>query len=136
MTIKFDFFTFQLIFTSNYSSSSFTLHNVYSIINYHISTDHLAIFSIIFYFFSKRICSIEFYFIQCICENLLRCFSIYLQIFARITTIEIVNHMHEHINRKHYPLLRHHPWLFPISINSIDAKLITKGLSIFFRQAN
>ncbi len=84
--------------------------------------------------------SIELYFIQCICENFLRCFSVYLQTFARITTLEIVNKMHEHINLKNYPLLRHHyinqPWLFPISMNLIDAKLITKGLSIFLRQAN
>lgn len=52
--------------------------------------------------------------------------------------------MHENINRKRYPLLlllRHHndhlehPWLLPISMNLIDAKLITKGLSIFLRQA-
>jgi hypothetical protein len=90
-----------------------------------------------------RASSIELYFLQCICENLLRCFSVYLQIFARITTLQIVNQMHEQINLKKYPLLsllRHHhlnqPWLFPISMNLIDAKLITKGLSIFLRQAN
>jgi hypothetical protein len=86
---------------------------------------------------------IELYFLQCLCENILRCFSVYLQIFARISTLEIVNQMHESINLKNYPLLsllRHHhiqqPWSLPISMNLIDAKLIRKGLSIFLRQAN
>lgn len=90
-----------------------------------------------------RASSIELYFIQCICENFLRCFSVYLQIFARMTTLEIVSEMHEHINLKHYPLLsllRHHhmkqPWQFLLSLNLIDAKLIRRGLSIFLRQAN
>ncbi|CAF1208566.1 unnamed protein product, partial [Rotaria sordida] len=72
-----------------------------------------------------RASSIELYFIQCICENFLRCFSVYLQIFARITTLDIVNQMHEHTNIKNYPLLsllRHHhhhnikqPWSFLLS---------------------
>lgn len=90
-----------------------------------------------------RASSIELYFIQCICENFLRCFSVYLQIFARMTTLEIVNHMHEHINVKNYPLLsilRHHhinqSWSFILPMNLIDKKLIIKGLSIFLRQAN
>ncbi len=92
------------------------------------------------YFYAS---SIELYFIQCLCENFLRCFSVYLQIFARMSTLEIVNQMHEDINLKNYSLLsllRHHhiqqPWSLPISMNLIDARLITKGLSIFFRQAN
>jgi hypothetical protein len=87
--------------------------------------------------------SIELYFIQCICENILRCFSVSLQLFARITTLEIVNQMPEHTNLTKYPLLsllRHHhinlPWSFLLLMNPIDAKLITKGLSIFLRQAN
>jgi hypothetical protein len=90
-----------------------------------------------------RASSIELYVIQCICENILRCFSVYLQIFARITTLEIVNQMHEHTNLTKYPLLsllRHHhinlPWSFLLSMNLFDAKLIAKGLSIFLRQAN
>ncbi len=90
-----------------------------------------------------RASSLELYFLQCLCENILRCFFIYLQIFARLSTLEIVNQMHEHINRKNYPLLlllRHNhieqPWSLPISMHLIDAKLITKGLSIFLRQAN
>ncbi|CAF3831852.1 unnamed protein product [Adineta steineri] len=94
------------------------------------------------YFYAS---SIELYFLQCICENILRCFSIYLQIFARITTLEIVNQMHEHTNLIKYPLLlllRHHyhhlkqSWSFLLSLHLIDANLITKGLSIFLRQAN
>jgi hypothetical protein len=84
--------------------------------------------------------SIELYFLQCFFENFLRCFFIYLQIFARMSTIEIVNQMHEHINRKAYPLLsllqQQHYWSLPISMHLIDRKLITKGLSIFLRQAN
>ncbi|CAF1643878.1 unnamed protein product [Adineta ricciae] len=89
--------------------------------------------------------SIELYFLQCICEPYLRCFSIYLQLFARLTTIEIVNQMHVHPNLDKYPLLillRHHhhhlkqPWSFLLSINLIDAKLISSGLSFFLRQAN
>ncbi|CAF0812868.1 unnamed protein product [Rotaria sp. Silwood1] len=90
-----------------------------------------------------RASSIELYFIQCICENFLRCFSVYLQIFARITTLDIVNQMHEHINLNNYPLLsllRHQhmkkPWSFLLSMSLIDARLIKKGLSIFLRQAN
>ena len=89
-----------------------------------------------------RASSIELYFIQCVCENILRCFSVHLQVLARLTTLEIVHHMHEHINRIKYPLLsllQHRfdqPWLLPISMNLIDAKLISKGLSIFFRQAD
>jgi hypothetical protein len=60
-----------------------------------------------------------------------------------MSTLEIVNQMHEHINLKNYPLLsllRHHhieqPWPLSILINLIDPRLITKGLSIFLRQAN
>jgi len=90
-----------------------------------------------------RASSIELYFLQCICENILRCFSLYLQIFARMSTLEIVNQMHEHINLKNYPLLsllRHRhieqPWSLSLLMNLIDARLITKGLSIFLRQAN
>ncbi len=60
-----------------------------------------------------------------------------------MSTLEIVNQMHEHINLQNYPLLsllRHRhieqPWSLSLLMNLIDAKLITKGLSIFLRQAN
>lgn len=90
-----------------------------------------------------RASSIELYFLQCLGENLLRCFSIYLQIFARLSTLEIVNEMSESINRKAYPLLLlfreysiEQPWSLFIPMHLIDAKLITNGLSLFYRQAN
>jgi hypothetical protein len=85
---------------------------------------------------------IELYILQCICENILRCSSVYLQVFARMATLDIVNHMHEHIHRKKYPLLyvlRHRfsqPWLFfSLFMNAIDLRQITQGLSVFRRQA-
>ena len=108
-------------------------HRNYLFFRYHTSTTFSLVANSFVFISTSNIEIIFSCVIQCIFENLVRCLSVYLQIFARLTTIEIVNQMHEPIHRKNYPFLySYRSWLWPLSMDDY----FTQSLSIFFRQIN